>query len=153
VASQPLPFDVVLMVPRAKVLDAIIEHDARMHYGMTLSWDIEFPVGVVIRADRFSAIDHAAKKHLHAASVGRPTGLTGNAWEVYREVIEYDLARWRESGAAIEMLVAWTINDPAELAFLVEKGVSGIITDDIPMLKRIAKDLHDHHDARLHGPS
>jgi glycerophosphoryl diester phosphodiesterase len=40
-------------------------------------------------------------------------------------------------GRQIDRLIAWTLNDPAEMAELVRLGVSGIITDDIPALRKV----------------
>jgi hypothetical protein len=137
--------ELVLMVPDKAVLKTMIKRNEDCGYGMKFSWDIEFPVGVVVNPQRFSAIDHAVRLKLPTASVGRPTALTLFPWAVYQSVIEYDVRRWREVRAAasgdksIDMLVAWTVNDREELEWLVGQGVSGIITDEIRLLNSLGK--------------
>jgi hypothetical protein len=136
---------VVLMVWESEVLAALQIRNADRDYKMVFTWDVNLPAGVILDPPHYSAIDHAVKRRLSAASVGRPTEATLFPWTVYRSIIDYDLMRWRivnadpaqyNGGRSIDMLVAWTINEYDELACLADAGVSGIITDDIPGLQK-----------------
>jgi glycerophosphoryl diester phosphodiesterase len=106
-------------------------------------WPLHSPGIESFRGVSSGAIDSAIKYRNTVASVGRPTSATFEPWETYRKVIEYDIQRWEEynlnpnlnKGNQISKLIAWTINDINEMKWLIQQGVSGIITDDIAMMK------------------
>jgi glycerophosphoryl diester phosphodiesterase len=139
-------FAVTLLVPSEKVLQGMKARATQTRSNLAFSWDREFPPGIVINASDFSAIDGAIRYSNTAASVGRPTSLTFRPWHVYQKIIEYDVHRWDEfnlnpktnKGRQIDKLIAWTIDDRDELDWLVAQGVSGVITDDVPMLREAA---------------
>ena len=131
-------FDIVVMVPDELVLAAMKQRSEEQGYDFKFSWDVEFPVGLILDPERYSAVDHAVTQlHNRAASVGRPvTPLLG--WPTYRETIAYDIKRWNEvnadpkkfnAGQKIDYLIAWTIDDADEMQCLETMGVSGIITN------------------------
>lgn len=62
------------------------------------------------------------------ASIGRPTFLAFSPWEFYKTVLMHDLAL-RSKAAAKPWLIAWTINDPEEMRWLIHAGVDAILTD------------------------
>jgi glycerophosphoryl diester phosphodiesterase len=130
-------FDVVVMVPRFAIAKAMKERSDSRGYGLTFSWDVEYPPGLILNPKRFSAIDHAVTPlNNRAATVGQPVSFF--PWRTYRRTIAYDIERWNQvnadpgaenAGERIDHLIAWTINKPHELECLVSMGVSGIITD------------------------
>jgi glycerophosphoryl diester phosphodiesterase len=133
-------YDVVVMAPSIRVLKAMKDHSDEQAYGLTFTWDVEFPVGPILNPLRFSAIDHAINKDLHnrAASVGRPVG-PFFPWKTYKRTLGYDITRWNDvnsdpeannAGTRIDHLIAWTVNDEDELRCLIKLKVSGIITDE-----------------------
>jgi glycerophosphoryl diester phosphodiesterase len=138
---------VVLMVPRYAVLEAMKARSDEQGYGLAFTWDVEFPAGIVFNPIRYSAIDHAVTPfHNSVASVGRPTTATLFPWKTYRRTIEYDIGRWNQvnaapsaqnSGVHIDLLIAWTVDEEDELRCLVDMGVSGIITNHTDVLARI----------------
>ena len=142
-----VPFDVTLLVPDETVLKVIREAIAAVSSSVpfAFSWDREIPAGIVINPEKFSAIDAAIRYGNTVASVGRPTIATLAPFDVYEDVMRYDVKRWEafnlnphvNQGRQIDRLIAWTLNDPAEMAELVRLGVSGIITDDIPTLRNV----------------
>lgn len=46
--------------------------------------------------------------------------------------------RWREAGLFVN---AWTVNDPSAVASLVEMGIDGLVTDDVPSLREACATL------------
>ena len=70
-----------------------------------------------------------------------------DAWQVYQAVIQYDTSKWDQfnldpktnNGRQIDKLIAWTIDDAGEMDWLLAQGVSGVITDDVPMLRDAAQ--------------
>jgi glycerophosphoryl diester phosphodiesterase len=146
VLAVPHSFAVTLLVPYEKVLQRMKARAVQTGANVAFSWDREFPAGIVVDASDFSAIDGAIKYGNTAASIGRPTSLTFRPWHVYQKIIEYDVRRWDEfnlnpktnKGRQIDKLIAWTIDDRDELDWSVAQGVSGVITDDVPMLREAA---------------
>jgi glycerophosphoryl diester phosphodiesterase len=147
---QALPeqrhYAVVVMVPSFATLLAMKRRSDEQRHGLTFTWDIEFPPGLVLNPLRYSAVDHAVVRELHnsAASVGRPIAI--GAWLVYKRVIGYDIKRANQvdgdpatynAGRRIDQLIAWTVNDPDELSCLVRTRVTGIITDEIEHLRQL----------------
>jgi glycerophosphoryl diester phosphodiesterase len=139
----PHPFAVTLLVPHEQVLAAMKARAAQLSLEVSFSWDREFPAGIVLDSSDYSAIDGAIKYGNTVGSVGRPTSLTFRPWHVYQTIIQYDTHRWDQfnldpranNGHQIEKLIAWTIDDRDEMDWLLAQGVSGVITDDIPMLR------------------
>ena len=140
--------DVIVMVPSFKMLRAMKARSQEMNHGLVFTWDVEFPGGVILNPLAFSAIDHAVVADFHnaAASVGRPISLL--AWRLYKRTIAYDIERWSEvngdtatqnAGQRIEQLIAWTVNDREELECLVRMNVSGIITDEVKILRELLR--------------
>ena len=141
--EAPDALEIIIMVPDEPVLKALVAHDARMNYGLKFTWDIELPPVFVSDPLAHSAIDHAATYKLGVASIGKSNPATILPWRAYTEVLDYDFKKWSASrtgdgGQGVKTLIAWTLNDPTELACLVNSGVTGIITDDIPALRRAA---------------
>ena len=140
-------FEVTALVPSDKVLQGMKSRAAQKQLDMAFSWDREFPVGVVLNAANYSAIDGAIQFGNGVASVGRPTALTFDAWQVYQAVIQFDTSKWDQfnldpktnNGRQIDKLIAWTIDDAGEMDWLLAQGVSGVITDDVPMLRDAAR--------------
>jgi glycerophosphoryl diester phosphodiesterase len=141
-------FKVVLMVPDSSVLTAMKNRSAEMGYGMAFTWDVEFPVGLILNPIRYSAINHATTSLFHnsVASVGKPV-LAPFIWRLYRRTVAYDIDRWNEvnadpgpqnSGIKIDSLVTWTIDDKDEMNCLSRMGVTGIITNKISDLVAVA---------------
>ena len=64
----------------------------------------------------------------HGGSTPRAVHAAGGAvWSPYfRDLRSADLTEARRLGLRV---VVWTVNDPADMAALVELGVDGIITD------------------------
>jgi glycerophosphoryl diester phosphodiesterase len=141
--AVPHKFSVAAMVPGEKVLQAMKARAAQKQLNIAFTWDREFPVGVVPDPSRFSAIDGAVKYGNTVASVGRPTALTFEPWKVYSSLIGYDTGQWNRfnldpktnQGRQIDKLIVWTIDDRDEMDWLLAQGVSGMITDDIPLLR------------------
>jgi glycerophosphoryl diester phosphodiesterase len=139
-------YAVVVMVPSYAVLVSMKARSEERGYGLVFSWDVEFPGGFSINPLRYSAVDHAVVNELHnsAASVGRLVGI--GAWLAYKRVIGYDIKRANEvngdpgarnAGQRIDYLIAWTVNEEDELKCLVRTNVSGVITDEIELMRRI----------------
>lgn len=137
-------YQVVIMVPSFNVLKAMKNHSDTRGFGLTFTWDVEFPAGPVFNPLLFSAIDHAVNPTLHnsAASVGRPVGFFF-PWKTYKRTLGHDIGRWNEvnsnpglhnGGTRIDHLIAWTVNDEEELCCLVNMKLSGIITDEPRLL-------------------
>ncbi len=62
----------------------------------------------------------------------------GRVWSPYfRDLRESDLAEARRIGLPV---VVWTVNDPADMASLIELGVDGIITDYPDRARRVMAD-------------
>jgi glycerophosphoryl diester phosphodiesterase len=137
----------VLMIPDMAVLQAMKSRSQEKSYGIIFTWDIEFPAGLILDPDRFSAINHAVTPfHNSVASVGRPTSATIFPWKTYRQTIEYDIRRWNavnadpdgeNAGQLISMLITWTVDDEDELRCLIKMGVSGIITNSPELLAKL----------------
>lgn len=143
-----LRFKLIIMVPDSLVLQAMKDRSQERNYGLLFTWDVEFPPGVILNPQKYSAIDHATTSLFHnpAASVGRPVASLF-PWRMYRRTIGYDIDRWNRvntdparfnAGVRIDTLVAWTINDKDEMRCLARMGVSGIITDKIGDLASVA---------------
>lgn len=62
------------------------------------------------------------------ASVGRPMFMAMAPWEFYQSVLSYELAL-RSHARRKPWLIAWTINDPEEMRWLIHTGVDAILTD------------------------
>ena len=62
------------------------------------------------------------------ASVGRPRLMLWGGWEFYSKVLRHDRRRIEAERLDIQ-LVAWTLNDPAEISEALEIGVDGLVTD------------------------
>ena len=145
--ALPHTFEVTALVPHEKVLVGMKNQAAARGLTLPFSWDRELPAGVVLHADHFSAIDGAVAYGNTVASVGRPTSATFRPWHVYTKVIEYDTDRWARfnldpkanRGRQIDKLIAWTTSDQAEIDWLLQQGVSGVITDDVPVLRDAAR--------------
>jgi hypothetical protein len=143
----PHAFAVTALVPHQKVLHGMKARAAQIQSDIAFSWDRELPAGIVVDAAKFSAIDGAIQYGNTVASVGRPTSLTFEPWQVYQSVIGYDLPRWDQfnfdpttnKGRQIDKLITWTIDDRDELDWLLMQGVSGVIADDVPMLRDAAQ--------------
>jgi glycerophosphoryl diester phosphodiesterase len=63
-------------------------------------------------------------------------GCGQRAWPDFRD--EVSAVVEARNGGVIDSVVTWTINEPAELAELVSRGVDGIVTDDVPALRKLA---------------
>jgi glycerophosphoryl diester phosphodiesterase len=145
--AVPHQFAVTALVPHEKVLQGMKNRASEMQAKMAFSWDREFPAGIVLDSSDFSAIDGAIKYGNTVASVGRPTSLTFRPWHVYQTIIQYDTQKWDQfnldpktnQGRQIDKLIAWTIDDANEMDWLLTQGVSGVITDDVPMLREAAE--------------
>jgi glycerophosphoryl diester phosphodiesterase len=143
----PHAFAVTAMVPHEKVLQGMKTRASQTRSKVAFSWDREFPPGLVLHASEYSAVEGAIQYSNTIASVGRPTSLTFRPWHVYQTIVEYDIHRWDQfnldprtnKGRQIDKLIAWTIDDRNELDWLLMQGVSGVITDDIPMLRDAAQ--------------
>jgi len=72
----------------------------------------------------------------HGGSVARTVEAAGGtAWSPYfRDLRPAELAEARQLGLAV---VVWTVNEPADMAALIESGVDGIITDYPDRLRRV----------------
>lgn len=62
------------------------------------------------------------------ASVGRPMFMAMSPWPFYQAVLQHELAL-RNQARRKPWLIAWTINDPEELRWLIHAGVDAILTD------------------------
>ena len=138
----------ILMVPDILVLRVMEGRSQEKNYNLVFTWDVEFPVGLILNPSKYSAINHATSSLFHnsVASVGRPVASLF-PWKIYRRTIEYDIKQWNKvnyepgrfnSGIKITDLIAWTIDDYDEMKCLAKMGVSGIITDDIQTLVDVA---------------
>jgi hypothetical protein len=56
-------------------------------------------------------------------------------WPGFRQELGEVLAE-REAGR-LDRVVAWTFNEPAQLAELIRLGVDAILTDDAPVLRAL----------------
>jgi len=62
----------------------------------------------------------------------------GRIWSPYfRDLRAADLAEAHRLGVAV---IVWTVNDPADMASLIDLGVDGIITDYPNRLRRVMGD-------------
>jgi glycerophosphoryl diester phosphodiesterase len=141
-------FDVILLVPDKDVLKEMKQCAQERGYRLPFSYDREFPAGLVITIEDFSAIDPAVEMKNDVASIGRPTTATLLPWQTYQRVLQHDLPMWSKIrnltgkwGAEdlVRWYITWTVNDRAELECLCDLGVSGIITDYVPRLLIIAQ--------------
>ncbi len=75
----------------------------------------------------------------HDGSIARAIQAAGGAvWSPYfRDLQPADLAEARRLGLRV---VVWTVNDPADMAALIDQGVSGIITDYPDRLRLVMAD-------------
>ena len=63
-----------------------------------------------------------------------PRGSVAAALHPHESLIERrKLRRWRRSGRVVN---AWTVNDGERVAELVDWGIDGLITDDVPLVRR-----------------
>jgi glycerophosphoryl diester phosphodiesterase len=121
-------FECVVMTIYPEVLAAFKSVAPTLRY----CYDKEFPPlfqdtapGAI--AER-STVREAITRGNDFASVGRPTFLALAPWEVYKNVITHDLGL-RRATENPPQLIAWTINEPDELRWLINSGVDGILTD------------------------
>jgi glycerophosphoryl diester phosphodiesterase len=137
-ARHPGRYGIVYLTPEEDVLKALRTHAATA----VRSLDVVLPSGIVFFPSKHSAVRKAIEFGDACASVGRPT-LTISGWEVYRRILESDLALLRRHNAAhpdrrVDRLVAWTVNHPKELRTLVSLGVHAVLTDHPARLRAIA---------------
>lgn len=146
-SNVPHSFAITALAPDETVLAGMKSRAAQTGSSIAFSWDREFPPGIVLDSEDFSAVDGAIRFRNTVASVGRPTSLTFRPWHVYKTIVEYDVHRREQfnldpkanEGRQIEKLIVWTIDDRDELDWLVMQGVSGVITDDVPMLRDVVR--------------
>lgn len=122
-------YAVILLTPHEGVLQAMQDADP----GLSYSYDAELPKGVVKDVEDHSAIKAAIRLGNRTATVGRPV-LTIAGWRRFKQLVAFDVdkqARFngRHPDRAVDRLVAWTINDKAEMNELIALGVGGILTD------------------------
>ena len=147
--AVPHSFTVTALVPHEKVLQGMKARASQTRSNIAFSWDREFPADIVVDSSDFSAIDGAIQYGNTVSSVGRPTSVTLQPWHVYQTImcIGFDVRKWDQfnldptinRGCQIDKLIAWTIDDRNELDWLLMQGVSGVITDDVPMLRDAAQ--------------
>lgn len=90
-------------------------------------------------AATFGAMRSAEIEKVPFASIGRPTFLTLAPWEVYEGILRLDLS-YRNEKQLTTKLIAWTIDEPAEMQALIKMGVDGILTNRPAILaKRILR--------------
>ncbi len=72
----------------------------------------------------------------HGGSVPRMVKAAGgSAWSpYYRDPTDADLAEARRLGLRV---IVWTVNEPGEMAALIDRGVDGIITDRPDLLRAL----------------
>ena len=75
----------------------------------------------------------------HEGSIARTVRAAGGAvWSPYfRDLRPADLAEARRLGLEV---VVWTVNDPADMAALIARGVDGIITDYPDRLRQVMRE-------------
>jgi glycerophosphoryl diester phosphodiesterase len=129
-------FECVVMTIYPEVLEAM----KAAAPDMTYCFDKEFPPILQDPSPEFiearSTIKDALRLQHPVASVGRPTFLALSPWELYKSVLSHDL-RLRHASDTQPQLIAWTINDPDELRWLINSGVDGILTDQPGLLARL----------------
>jgi glycerophosphoryl diester phosphodiesterase len=112
-----------LLSPVAEIVEALCSHAGEMPADVRVSADFELPG--VLRAK----LPH----NLRDVSMGCGRRL----WPGFRlEVCRVTRARNR---GRFERVTTWTINRPRRLRRLVRIGVDAILTDDVPMLARLAR--------------
>jgi hypothetical protein len=130
-----VPF--VCLTPYAEVLEvlqAVVPATGRSH-------DVEIPVGFFPDRAPLSAVARARAAGNGWASIGRPLFTIGGWW-TYRKTIQADLEQMREAWGTTPPVppasyVCWTINRTCEMRHLMRMGVSGILTDFPPLLRRL----------------
>jgi glycerophosphoryl diester phosphodiesterase len=76
----------------------------------------------------YSAVAAALRMGNRFASVGRPRLMLWGGLEYYLDVLRHDRARIDGEGLDVS-LIAWTINEAAELSQVLSVGVDGVLTD------------------------
>ncbi|HHG86099.1 MAG TPA: hypothetical protein ENJ82_15225, partial [Bacteroidetes bacterium] len=134
--AHPISCKLVILCPVQPVVDEFI----RLAPDMEMCFDQEvidaLPTATTAEAKTFSAMRPAEAYGNQFASVGRPTTFTLAPFEVYQKIIQGDIQYRHQQCLGIH-LIAWTINDPTEMAALVALGVDGILTDHPHRLARI----------------
>ena len=72
------------------------------------------------------------------ASVGRPMFMAMAPWEFYQAVLSLELTL-RSHARRKPWLIAWTINDPEEMRWLIHAGVDAILTDKPAQLVQLER--------------
>ena len=94
-------------------------------------------IGEAARSSAWTAGRHI---HEHGGSVPRLVAASGGAvWSPFHGNLT--LETLREAHALKLKVVAWTVNDPADMRRLIEWNVDGIISDRPDVLRRVAGDM------------
>ncbi len=128
-------FECVLMSPYKDVFDAMRKEAPRMSACLDKEVIAAVFSGTESEAETFSALKQAEGEGICYASVGRPTFLTLAPWEVYQGIVAHDIQYKGQKSLDIR-LIAWTIDEAAELRALVAMGVDGILTNRPARLAR-----------------
>jgi glycerophosphoryl diester phosphodiesterase len=147
VEREPVGAQFVFLTPYAEVLEVL----QAVAPAAVCAFDVEIPAGFFPDRAQLSAVARARMSGNEWASIGRPLFTIGGWW-TYRKTIRADLERMRAShGTTLpvppEYYVCWTINRTREMRHLMRMGVSGILTDFPPLLRRLLN-RQIHKDAR-----
>lgn len=143
-------FECVVMTIYPKILQTFKAVAPDMRY----CFDKEFPPVVQDLSPEFiaerSTVQDALRYGHDYASIGRPTFLALSPFELYKCVVAYDLTL-RHDATRSPLLIAWTINEPDELRWLLNSGIDGILTDQpgtlarMELKRRAIRMWLDHH--------
>jgi glycerophosphoryl diester phosphodiesterase len=133
---------IVYSTPNMPVLEALERRSFHPNY----AYDVEAPLGFVLRPSRFSSVRVATRfKNAFATSV-HPKVTTIAPWTTYKRIIRADV-RLRDAHNArnpdvpIERVLCATINEPDLARCLIAMGVDGVITDAPDAIREAALEL------------
>lgn len=129
----------ICMIPVEEVLTAALP--IAKEGNLAVCFDRELPPVLILHPSKFSAVKKAVELGLSYASVGRPVA-TFLGYKLYLKIIKSDLKTMKERNSAaaaspFQGLIAWTIDDPYEMAEILKLGVHGIVTNKPDVLKKI----------------
>ncbi len=143
----------VLFTPYDSIFDEMVK--VKNFYGLKvrLGRDMEIPPDLVnipvelnpmkasgraiVIIDQFvDKLDKLIKNSCEYIAVGRPTKLTlVGGWYTYKKIIDR-LVKKKEKISSNIKIICWTINDPKEIRELYNKGINGIMSDDVSVIAR-----------------
>ncbi|MBF0499343.1 MAG: hypothetical protein HQM09_04385 [Candidatus Riflebacteria bacterium] len=109
--------------------------------GIDVCHDQELAPGIIVHPSKFYTVPDAIKHDVAWAAVGKPV-ITLFGSSIYKSILESDLSlidQMKDKNLAVPLkgLIAWTIEDPAEMQTIIKMGVRGIMTNHPDVLRQV----------------